>query len=316
MYGRTAILAVEVIYMQPYLQTYGSWRETCIVLHLTTQMMGKVKLELLNAQPEWNQVTLDVIPNGFTTGFIAHGDGGFELRLHVDEPRVEATSTAGDHASFRFERGLSIADYHRRFIVMLDAIGHPISIYPVPQETFTQTPFYALTEPLAFDGESARRHFKQCLFARGALMDFTAPFRGKKMLPALFWGTFDLSAVLFSGKPCAFPEDGSMIERVAFDEQFAEFGFWPGGEDADDPAFFVLAYPFLDGAMPAVPPRAAYYDAAQAEYFLRLEDVLHDDDPHGAVTGFFREAFDRIAQHQQWDNLAWLTKPLLIPDRL
>ena len=35
-----------------HLQTYSQWRETCIALHMVAQMMGKVKLECLEPQPE------------------------------------------------------------------------------------------------------------------------------------------------------------------------------------------------------------------------------------------------------------------------
>lgn len=295
-----------------HMQTYSQWRETCIALHMTTQMMGKVKLETMDPQPEWNHVLLDATPDGFTTGFVPHGKGGFEIQLRLDEPQVKAVSTSGEEASFVLESGASIADYYTRFTLMLEAVGHPVTIYPVPQEMFTQTPFYALTDPLAFDAAAAWRYFEQCLFAQGALLDFSAGFRGKKIQPSLFWGTLDMTCVLFSGKPCPFSGDGGIVERVAFDEQFVEFGFWPGDENADEPAFFVLAYPFLEGNMPTVSVPGAYYDPASAEYFLKLEDVLRADDPHDTVMRFCHDAFVNIADRQRWERFDWFTRPLLV----
>lgn len=295
-----------------HLQTYSQWRETCIALHMTAQMMGKVKLECLEPQPEWNHVLLDATPDGFTTGFVPHGTGGFEIQLRLDEPQVQAVATTGEEASFPLEDGTSVARYYERFTLLLEAIGDPVPLYPVPQEMFTQAPFYTLVEPLAFDGEAARRYFAQCLFARNALLDFSAGFRGKKIQPSLFWGTFDMTCVLFSGKPCPYSGEGGIVERVAFDEQFVEFGFWPGDEKADDPAFFVLAYPFLEGAMPEVSVPGAYYDPASAEYFLKLEDVLRADDPHAAVVRFCHDAFVNVAAAQRWERFDWLTRPLLV----
>ncbi len=296
-----------------HLQTYSQWRETCIALHMMTQMMGKVKLELMEPQPEWGHVLLDATPDGFTTGFVPHGAGGFEIQLRLDEPGMRAVSTSGQEACFPLEDGASVADYYERFTLMLEAAGHTVPIYPVPQEMFTHEPFYALTEPLAFDAQAARRYFEQCLFARGALTDFSSGFRGKKTPPSLFWGTFDMTCVLFSGKPCPFPADGGIVERVAFDEQFVEFGFWPGDEQADDPAFFVLAYPFLEGPMPDVAVPGAYYDPSSAEYFLKMEDALRADDPHAAVVRFCREAFVNVAARQRWERFDWFTRPLLVP---
>ena len=45
-----------------HLQTYSQWRETCIALHMVAQMMGKVKLECLEPQPEWGHVLLEPVP--------------------------------------------------------------------------------------------------------------------------------------------------------------------------------------------------------------------------------------------------------------
>ena len=53
-----------------HLQTYSQWRETCIALHMVAQMMGKVKLECLEPQPEWGHVLLEPVPDGFSTGFV------------------------------------------------------------------------------------------------------------------------------------------------------------------------------------------------------------------------------------------------------
>ena len=295
-----------------HLQTYSQWRETCNALHMVAQMMGKVKLECLEPQPEWGHVLLEPVPDGFSTGFVPHGAGGFEIRLRLDEPQVQAVATTGEEASFPLEDGTSVARYYERFTLLLEAIGHPVPLYPVPQEMFTQTPFYALTEPLAFDGGAAWNYFEQCLFAQGALLDFSAGFRGKKMQPSLFWGTLDLTCVLFSGKPCPYAGEGGIVERVALDEQFVEFGFWPGDEKADDPAFFVMAYPFLEGVMPEVDVPGAYYDPSSAEYFLKLEDVLRADDPHAAVARFCHDAFVNIAANQRWERFDWLTRPLLV----
>ena len=121
--------------------------------------------------------------------------------------------------------------------------------------------------------------------ARG-LSGFAAPFRGKKIPPSLFWGTFDMTTVLFSGKPCPFERTASIVERVAFDEQFVEFGFWPGDDATNDPSFFVLAYPFIEkGSSSDANVDEAFFDVENSEYFLRLKDALRYDDPQAAVLG-------------------------------
>lgn len=292
-------------------QTYGEWRDTCIALHMTTQMMGKVKLEMAAPQPEWSQVVLDVFPTGFTTGYLAHGSGGLQIDLDVMDAQVRALNTEGAAAAFPLRECLSVSDCYDRFVNLLENVGHPCPIYPVPQEMFTDEPFYHLDEPLAFDDQRAQAYFDQCLFARDALLEFSAPWRGKKTPPSLYWGTFDMTCVLFSGEPCPFDPEASLVERVALDEQLVEFGFWPGDETYDKAAFFVMAYPFLENSAGEVPVDGACFDASRAQYLLPLEDVLRARNPHAAVVRFCREAFARIAEQQRWNHLAWLTKPLI-----
>ena len=91
-----------------------------------------------------------------------------------------------------------MSELYGRFTAMLENIGHPIAINTVPQEMHTEVPFDRQNIARGFDAAAARRCFRQFLFARGALSGFAAPFRGKKIPPSLFWGTFDMTTVLFS----------------------------------------------------------------------------------------------------------------------
>ena len=276
------------------------------------QMMGKVKLESMQPQPEWKQVVLDADAEGFTTGLVSDGGDGFEVRLDVANAEMRAETTVGDHARFPIRGRASVSDLYGRFVAMLENIGHPCKFNPMPQETYTDVPFDRQDSAHEFDVEAAQRSFRQFLFARSALGAFAAPFRGKKIPPSLFWGTFDMTTVLFSGKPCPYERDASLVERVAFDEQFVEFGFWPGDGTTNDPSFFALAYPFLkEGSSDDVASRGAFFDPASAEYFFPLKDVVADDDPEEAVLRFCSDAFASITQREGWDCMEWFTKPLL-----
>ncbi|MDB1805305.1 DUF5996 family protein [Eggerthella lenta] len=102
------------------------------------------------------------------------------------------------------------------------------------------------------------------------------------------------------------------MERVAFDEQFVEFGFWPGDDATNDPSFFVLAYPFIEkGSSSDANVDEAFFDAESSEYFLRLKDALRYDDPQAAVRRFCSSTFARIMERQNWERRDWFTEPLL-----
>lgn len=294
---------------------YSEWRDTNITMHMILQMMGKTMLNKMYPQPEWNQSLLNITSEGFTTGLINDHEFSFEVRLNLQSGNVTATCTSGATAGFALRNNTSVAEYYNDYMEMLKNIGHPVEIYPIPQEVFFTTPFNEQTNKVDFDKNSALNHFQLCVLVRNALLDFAAKYRGKKILPAMFWGTFDLTTVLFSGDEKPFPGEG-IIEKVAFNEQFVEFGFWPGDEKVDDPALFILAYPFLEKDISDLPivPKEAYYSPELAEYFLPLADAFKYDNPGKVIADFCERAFLNIAEVENWKNKDWLLEPFKMED--
>lgn len=292
------------------LQKYSDWRDTNITMHMILQMMGKTKLEKMSPQPEWNQSLLNITAVGFTTGLINDHGYSFEVQLNLHEGSVKAICTSGKTAKFLLRDNASVADYYEDYLKILDSIGHPVKIYPVPQEVFFTTPFNEQTNKIDFDRRSALNYFEICVLVRNALLDFASAYRGKKILPALFWGTFDMTTVLFAGDEKPFTGEG-IVEKVAFNEQFVEFGFWPGDENVDEPSLFILAYPFLEKDISNLPiePKEAYYSPEKAEYFLTLEDILKYDDPSKVIVEFCTKALLNIAEVENWPNKEWLLTP-------
>lgn len=290
---------------------YDTWKETALTLHFTAQMLGKVKLARMPPQPEWGHVLLDVTADGFDTGLIPNDEASFSIALLAREGKVRTTVMDGRRSEFAFEDGLSVSAYYERFNAMLEEVDCATGMLPVPMEMSVAIPFPENTQKLSYDAVQTRNFFAMCVFARNALLRFVAPFRGKKILPSFFWGTFDVTAVLFGGKPRPF-NGGGIIEKGAFDEQLMEFGFWPGDDQTPEPSFFVLPYPFLtrDAGGGGFRPDKAVYSKEKAEFFFALRDVLDYPDPQGALQAFFRNAFRRVAEAEHWENLDWLTQPL------
>lgn len=44
---------------------HSEWADTKFTLHLLSQILGKIKLETAEQEPQWAHVTLAVTPNGF-----------------------------------------------------------------------------------------------------------------------------------------------------------------------------------------------------------------------------------------------------------
>lgn len=291
---------------------FSEWADTATTLHMILQMMGKVKLGRMHAQPEWNHALLQLTPNGFTTGLIPHGDSSFDISFDLRASVVSARCTTGLTASFPVHDTQSVSAYYAAFMEMLAHIGHETKINRTPQEMTITTPFDEQTQAHAYDIAAAWDYYDTCVFAHNALLQFASPFRGKKILPTMFWGTFDMTTVLFSGVEHPFPGKG-LIEQVAFDEQFVEFGFWPGDPNADDPSFFVLPYPFLEKDLSGekVSPKEAFYSTAKKEFFLSLKDVLSHENPAEVLRQFCEDTFRVVAKAEDWPSVEWFTKPLL-----
>ena len=180
---------------------YGEWKETARLVHMSLQMAGKVKVEKMAPQPEWNHVLLNLTPWGFTTGVIPDGRTCFEISLDIVSGRMSARSGSGLEAGFSLDDGVSVGGVYGRFRKMLAAIGHATTINPAPQEFFDTTPFDRQRDVIVYDHAAAREFLRGCTLAYVSILKFVAPLRCKKIMPSMFWGTFDISAVLFSGEP-------------------------------------------------------------------------------------------------------------------
>lgn len=296
-------------------RTYDQWEETALVLQQVLQMMGKVKLAYLEPQPQWGHILLDFTAQGFTTGLIAAGSLGessFSIELSVGDRRVQARRTDGRESGFSLRPGISISTYYHEFMHMLDEVGESTEIYTVPQEMAITTPFEDNDTPHDYDAVAALDFFSLCTFAYQGIYRFIAPFRYKKFLPHFFWGTFDTTGVLFSGKESPWPYKG-FVEAGAFDEQLMEFGFWPGDATMKEPSFFVLAYPFptRDYRELALKPNGAVFSTEKSEFFLPVSELFAGDDPAAGLQEFFTGSYRLLAADEKWPGRASGEKPLL-----
>ncbi len=293
---------------------YDQWSETAYTLHMIAQMMGKVKLVRMPAQPEWGHVVLHFTPQGFTTGLIPNGERSFAIHLNLDTSTVFAQTISGDTAGFSLRNNTSVSEYYNDFKKMLSTLVCDTIMNEVPQEMGTKIPFYDDIKKHDYDSCSARDFFQMYVYAYNALLDFSSPFRGKKLLPSFFWGTFDVSAILFSGKPSPFSGSG-IIEVSGFDEQFFEVGFWAGDSSLTDPSFFIMPYPFIKEDLGGKPirPDKAIWSPSKMEYFLSLKDALSYPDPQAMIREFFENSFHVVTAHENWMRMDWFTHPLTIP---
>ncbi|WP_444684805.1 DUF5996 family protein [Alkalicoccus luteus] len=282
---------------------HEDWKDTKMTLHLLSQILGKVRLEMAEQQPQWAHVTLPLTPGGFTTGRLYHNESCFSIELNVLQHKIIVTCE-GERAIIPLEDGTTIQSYYRQLAAALEQFGCPVSIFTKPQEMTYVTPFESCTDVFTYDPELAVAGFRLFQHAERELTAFLAPLRTRKVMPALFWGTFDVSGLIVSDRYEPFPED-KVIEKGAFDEQFVEFGFWTGDEQVNEPTYFVLPYPFLFQELTSgtLEPEDAWYDASLSEAFYRGSDVQT----------FLTSSFTLLAEELGWEKTDHIFRPLSMP---
>ena len=112
---------------------FEAWRDTCETLHLWTQIVGKVKMELSPVVNHWWHVTLSITPRGLTTSAIPYQGGTFEVTFDfIDHTLNIFTSEGTSRALPLIPR--SVAAFYQEFMSCLHALGIEVTINTLPSE--------------------------------------------------------------------------------------------------------------------------------------------------------------------------------------
>ncbi|WP_244094255.1 DUF5996 family protein [Jeotgalibacillus salarius] len=294
---------------------HSEWKETKFTLHLLSQILGKIKLKTAPQQPQWGHVTLPITAEGFSTGLLFYHDRFFQIDLSISQAHI-IMNVDGNLHTISITEQKSIKQYYDEIFSVLHEDQISLTINTIPQEMPYTTKFNEDDTPREFDQEKALRGLKLLQFAYHQELTFISPYRCRKLMPALFWGTFDISTLILHGKMAPFSED-KVIEKAAFDEHFIEFGFWLGDDDTDDPSFFILPYPFQFHPLENesdIEPEAAYYDANASEFFYHLnqENDMNSSD----IQAFFHSAYNILTRELEWQGCSYYEVPLEMPPQL
>ncbi|WMT89325.1 DUF5996 family protein [Pelagibacterium sp. H642] len=287
---------------------FAEWRETCAALHLYSQIVGKYRL----ARTPWVNhswhATLYVNARGLSTGMICDGpSGGIEIVLDLIDHAVIAM--AADGATERFAlQPMTVADFHGRFIDLLESIGATAQFDGTPNEIPDPVPFAQDTRPRPYDADAVRRFFGALVQINRVMRQFRTSFLGKVSPVHLFWGSFDMAVTRFSGRdaprhPGGIPSLPDAVTHEAYSHQVSSAGFWPGGGGIEDAAFYSYAYPVPEGFKDQpVLPDAAYFHEDLGEFILPYEAVRTASDPDATLLEFFQSTYDAAATLGDWDR--------------
>ena len=286
---------------------YGDWQSTASALHLYLQIVGKYRL----ARSPWINhswhATLYVTPRGLTTSLIPDGDGGIEITFDFLDHVLSGQCGSGHITSFAL-RPMTVADFHRRFVSMIDELGGNSKFGGRPNEVPDAVPFADDRALRPYDADAVTRFHRALVSVNRVLQHFRTGFRGKVSPVHLFWGSFDLAVTRFSGRraplhPGGIPNLPDSVTQEAYSHEVSSAGFWPGGGPIDEAAFYAYAYPQPAGFGDAsIEPAAVSYSEAFGEFILPYAAVRRSAEPEATLLAFLESTYAAAAALGDWDR--------------
>lgn len=287
---------------------YAAWKDTLATVHMWTQIVGKIRMELSPPVNHWWHVPLYLCARGLTSGPIPHGVRQFEMEFDFIAHQLAVRTCEGEVRTLEL-RPRTVASFYGELMDVMNALGLPVRIFPVPQEVADPIPFHEDTTHAAYDAGAANRAWRAMAHADRVMREFRGHYLGKSSPVHFFWGSFDLAVTRFSGRgapehPGA-PGVADAVTREAYSHEVSSAGFWPGNEAFPQAAFYAYFYPQPDGyADAAVGPQGAYYSAELGEWLLPYEAVQTAADPDAALMEFLQTSYAAGADLAGWDRAA------------
>jgi hypothetical protein len=276
------------------------WQDTYQTLHMWTQIVGKIRLELSSPENHWWHVALYVNTRGLTTSPIPYKGHAFEIQFDFVDHRLELRTSGGGQTGFALSPK-SVAAFYRELFSLLKGAGIEVHINPKPQEVPDPIPLDQDETHKSYNPEYARRLGRILLSNHLVLQEFRARFAGKTSPVHFFWGSFDLACTRFCGRPA--PPRHGIITAEAYSQECSSVGWWPGGRGVKGPAFYAYTAPDPAGyGAQQVRPRAAFYDGNLREFLLMYEDVRRAKSPGEEVLEFAQSTYEAGANLAGWNR--------------
>jgi len=279
----------------------NEWQDTYTTLHMWTQIVGKIRMNLSPPINHWWHTTLYVNSRALTTGPIPHARGIFEIEFDFQSHELNVSTSEGQRAC-RPLRAESVADFYSGVMECLAWLKIPVAINLKPQEVASPVPFDQDFSNCSYDPVYARRFWQILVSTSKVLHVFRSKFIGKCSPVHFFWGSFDLACTRFNGK-LAPPRKG-VLSGPAYSHEVSSAGFWPGGNGVG-PAFYSYFAPSPEGlALQKIRPSAAGWNAQLSEFLFLYDDVRAAASPEDALLEFFETSYSAGARLAKWDRAA------------
>src|SRR5947199_436929 len=238
---------------------YEAWKETLDTLHMWTQIVGKVRMELSPFVNHWWHVTFYVTARGLTTSPIPYRGSTFEVDFDFIEHNLFIQTSEGTLKAMPLI-SRPVADFYQEFMASLHALGIEVTINTLPSEV--TNPIHCDQDYVhaSYEPEYANRFWRILVQTDTVMKSYRSQFLGKSSPVNFFWGGFDLALTFFSGRRAPERPGADRITREASSHEEMSCGFWPGNDRFPTPAFYAYAVPAPPGLESAsIHPAAAFY---------------------------------------------------------
>jgi hypothetical protein len=269
-----------------------------------TQIVGKVRLALTPLENHWWNVPLYVTVSGLTSSPIPYGKRSFELWFDFIRHKLVLETSEGSRRTLDLAPR-SVSDFYQQFMSMLRSEHIEVNIWRMPVEVPNPIPFDQDEVHASYDSRSVEKFWRILLTVDSVFKQFRSEFIGKRSPVHFFWGSFDLAVTRFSGRRAPERPGADAMTREAYSHEVSSVGFWPGGGDIKDAAFYSYAAPQPEGFPDAqVKPNSAFYSKQLGEFLLMYEDVRREQSPTAALLDFCRSTYAAAANLGNWDRSA------------
>lgn len=286
---------------------YPAWRDTCAMLHLFTQIVGKYRL----ARTPWINhswhATFYVTARGLSTSIVPDGPGGIDVEFDLIDHRLILSASDGRVTQLPMASG-TVASFHQAFRDAIVLVGGTPDFDGHPNEIPNLVSFANDHVIRPYDRDSVRRYHEALVLVDRVFKKFRTAYLGKVSPVHLFWGSFDLAVTRFSGRRAPLHQGGipglpDEIAREAYTHEVSSAGFWPGGAGTEFAAFYSYAYPTPKGfAAAKVSPKAAYFEASLGEFILPYDVVRFAHDPDETLLLFLQSTYEAAASCAAWNR--------------
>jgi hypothetical protein len=281
----------------------ATWAPAKKQFHLYTQMLGKLRVALSPAEPNWMFTALYLCAHGITTGPMPWHEGSVQASLDVFASELRIESSDGRAQRIALVPARSVAEIWDALHAALKALDIAVTLLPVPQEVPDLTPMNEDRRPGAYDPAAVQRWFHVATATATAFANWRDHFFGRSGIQ-LWWGAFDVALLLFNGKHAPPPVDRGYLLRYDLDAEMMNVGLYPGDE-ANAPFFYGYIYPQPAGAvqLPIAPAQASWSDTFR-EWVLPYEVVRTSADPTAMLCTFFDAIYELCISAAGWDRAA------------